>query len=70
MVLIVDPPPYTTESEPAVAQEERELAEALRPIGVRFSWHYLNVFRVQNPPFALSLSKGFDKLSPNGDCVR
>ena len=30
MVLIVDPPPYTTESEPAVAQEERELAEALR----------------------------------------
>ena len=24
---------------------------------------------IGTPPFALSLSKGFDKLSPNGDCV-
>jgi hypothetical protein len=22
------------------------------------AWHYLNVFRVQNPPLALGLSKG------------
>ena len=36
----------------------RGVHKRLGVIGVRFSWHYLNVFRVQNPPFALGLSKG------------